>query len=144
VRIVRHGRTWKVDDVKGLQEVLTSRDSPGGGDFWLSHDDEEYPCLAIRLSGNVADVHFFPGDCQAVFRCLGGDGMPDDGSTLFVFEGCDPGYGEETPNDFVIPVGTAVSIAKEFFLRKRMSDAVSCGDALCPSATGSSDSSVCE
>lgn len=123
VRIDRHARTWQVNDEKGLEEVLSSRDSRGGGLFWLAHDDAKYPCLAIRVSGDVADVHFFPRDGHAGFRCLGGEGMPDDGSTMLVFEGCDPRDGEETPNWFVVPVERAISIGREFFRSKRMSDA---------------------
>jgi hypothetical protein len=45
--------------------------------------------------------------------------------TTFVYEGCDPGYGEETPNEFVVPFSVACAIATEFFRRERMSNAVS-------------------
>jgi hypothetical protein len=49
----------------------------------------------------------------------------DGGSTTFVFQGCEPGDGEDTPNEFVVPFGTAKSIASEFLQSKRMAGDVS-------------------
>jgi hypothetical protein len=113
-----------VDDVEGLEEVLAWRDARGGAFFWLTHD-EQYPSLAIRVSGDLADIHFFPRDGHPGFRCLGGEGMAEGGPTTLVFEGCDPGDGEDTPNEFVVPFETAKSIASEFLRSQRMSGDVS-------------------
>jgi hypothetical protein len=113
-----------VDDVESLEEVLAWRDARGGGVFWLTHG-EQYPSLAIRVSGNLADVHFFPRDGHPGFRCLGGEGMPGGGSMKFVFQGCDPASGEDTPNEFVVTLSTAKSIANEFLRSKRMTGNVS-------------------
>jgi hypothetical protein len=118
-------RNWDIQDLGALQQALASRDSLGGALFWLAHADDEYPTLAIRISGDVADVHFFPRDNHPGFRCLGGDGLPEGGMTTLVFEGCDPGSGEDTPNEFVVPASTACEIAAEFFRTGRMSTHVS-------------------
>ena len=125
MRVDRCGRTWQVADDKSLDAALASRDDRGGGMFWLTPEPERYPTLALRVSGEVADVHYFPWDGHPGFRCLGGDGLPNGGSTTLVYEGCDPATGEETPNEFVIPFETALAIAKEFFRTKQMSAAVS-------------------
>ena len=113
-----------MDDAEDLEEVLTWRDARGGGIFWLTHD-EQYPTLAIRVSGDLADVHFFPRNGHPGFRCLGGAGMPDGGSMRFVFQGCDPADGEDTPNEFVVPLRTAKSIATEFLRSERKARDVS-------------------
>jgi hypothetical protein len=34
--------------------------------------------------------------------------------TTLVYEGCHAGYGEETPNEFVLPFATACEVAKAF------------------------------
>src|SRR5579862_4714393 len=39
----------------------------------------EYPTLAIRISGQVADVTYFPNGDHSGFRCLGGEGLSNDG-----------------------------------------------------------------
>ncbi len=106
--------TRHVHNQQALQEALSYRDNRGGAVFWLTHDGEEYPKLAIRVSGEIADVHFFPKDAHPGFRCLGGAGLPQGGMTTLVFDGCDPGAGEDTPNEFVVPVETAGAIAAEF------------------------------
>jgi hypothetical protein len=93
--------------------------------FSLSREGEKYPCLAIRISGDVADVHYFPREGHPGFRCLGGEGLPESGCTALVYEGSDPQDGEHTPNSFIVPVKTAYSIATVFLSTDRMSDAVS-------------------
>ncbi len=109
---------WDVEDEAGLERVLAMRDEHGGAEFWLGEAAGSYPCLAIRVSGNHCDIHFFPKERHPGFRCLGGQGLPEDGLTTFVFKGCQPGSGEEVPNVFVVPFATALSVAKEF-LRTR-------------------------
>ena len=125
MRVQGYHRAWQVEDIKALEDALAWRDSRGGARFWLAHNDQKYPALAIRVTGDVADVHFFPEEGHPGFRCLGGEGLLKGGWTVLVFQGCDPGTGEETPNEFVVPFKTACSIAREFFSRKQMSDTVS-------------------
>jgi len=125
LRIEGYHRSWEVKNAKDLRKVLAWRDHRGGAMFWLAHDDKKYPCLAIRVTGESADVHFFPEDRHPGFRCLGGEGLPEDGLTTFVYEGCDPATGEQTPNHFVVPFRTAVDIATEFLKTERRSEAMS-------------------
>ncbi|HZL87772.1 MAG TPA: hypothetical protein VFB96_05295 [Pirellulaceae bacterium] len=125
MRIDGYLQTWQVADDKSLDAALAWRDDRGGGEFWISPDEERFPTLAIRVSGEVADVHYFPRDGHPGFRCLGGDGLPEGGFTILVYQGCDPATGEQTPNEFVVPFDTARAIAWEFFRTKGMSAAVS-------------------
>jgi hypothetical protein len=114
-----------VQDDESLDTALTWRDHLGGGIFWLTSDEQVYPALAMRVSGDLAEVHFFPRDNHPGFRCLGGRGLPERGWTTLVYQGCDPASGEQTPNEFVVPFETALSVAKEFFRTKQMSETVS-------------------
>jgi hypothetical protein len=114
-----------VADDNSLDAALAWRDDRGGGIFWLTSDEEQYPVLAIRVSGDVADVHYFPRDRHPGFRCLGGDGLPAGGLTTLVYRGSDPASGEQTPNEFVVPFETARAIAREFFHTKQMPKAAS-------------------
>jgi hypothetical protein len=116
-------RTWEVDSEEALKAALVSRDSRGGAEFWLSQAGQKYPCLAVRIGGTLCDVHFFPEDGHPGFRCLGGEGLSPDGMTKLVFEGCDPGDGEQIPNRFVVPFTKALSVARVFFRAGIMSDA---------------------
>jgi hypothetical protein len=125
LQINAHLRTWHAGDVDGLWRVLSWRDSRGGAVFCLRREGAEYPCLAIRTSGNLADIHYFAEEGHPGFRCVGGEGLPEDGETTLVFEGCDPASGEPTPNGFVVPFETAASIATEFFRTGGMLDTIS-------------------
>jgi hypothetical protein len=104
VRVGGYSQTWRVDDDKSLEAALAWRDDRGGAIFWLTPDDREYPALAIRVTGDLADVHYFPLDGHPGFRCLGGDELPEGGLTTLLYPGCDPTAGEETPNEFVVPL----------------------------------------
>jgi len=118
-------QTWQVDDLEGLRAVLAWRDSKGGAIFWIGEGYQKCPELAICISGESAHIHYFPEDGHPGFRCVGGEGLPQGGMTKFVFEGCDPGTGEDTPNGFVVSLMTVWLVTKEFFLSKRMSNSVS-------------------
>jgi hypothetical protein len=125
VRVDEHTRSWQVTNANELAAALTSRDNKGGALFHIRPDDDhQYPSLAIRVTKDYADVHYFPFDGHAGFRCLGGAGLPEDGCTIFVYQGCDPGAGEQTPNRFIIPFSTACAIAKDFLRGGQKSDAV--------------------
>jgi hypothetical protein len=125
VRVDGYRQTWQAEDDESLEAALAWRDDRGGGLFWLTPDEEKYPTLAIRVSGDVADVHYFPWDGHPGFRCLGGHGLPEGGWTTLVYQGCDPAGGEETPNEFIVSFDTACSVAKEFCRTRKMSEAVS-------------------
>jgi len=118
MRIDGHHRTWSATDEATLAQVLRSRDRAGGGQFWLAHDERPYPAVAIRISGDLGDVHFFPFEGHPGFRALAPASMgPEHGGkvTTLVYEGCDPASGEDTPGEFILPVDTVVALAREFF-----------------------------
>jgi hypothetical protein len=114
-------RTWKVNDAPELRAALAWRDERGGGEFWLAHEGTRHPCLAICMSSDIADVHYFPVAGGSAFRRLGGENLPENGTTTMIYMGCDPGDGVETPNSFIIPSTAAVAIAEEFFRTKLVS-----------------------
>jgi len=124
MRVGGYGRSWEVTNAKELAAALAWRDDKGGALFYITPDDQQYPSLAIRVTGGYADVHHFPYDGHPGFRCLGGEGLPKNGWSRFVYQGCDPGTGEDTPNKFIVPLVTAAAIAKEFLRTGQRSDAV--------------------
>lgn len=119
-----HHRSWAVDNEAALADALAYRDSRGGSIFWMGPENQESPVLAIRVSGELATAHFFPEEGHPGFQCIGGAGLPKGGLMTFIYDGCDPGTGEETPNEYVIPFATARRIAEEFLRTGRMWDGV--------------------
>jgi hypothetical protein len=125
LRVSGYRQTWQVPDERSLDAALAWRDDRGGAIFWLTPDAQRNPALAIRVSGDMADVHYFPTDGHPGFRCLGGDGLPEGGLTTLVYQGADPASGEQTPNEFVVPFETARAVAREFYRTQQMAAAVS-------------------
>lgn len=118
------GASWRVNTAKELAKALAWRDARGGALFYITPDGDKYPSLTIRVTEDYADVHYWPYDGHAGFRALGGKGLPAGGWTTFLYEGCDPGTGEETPNEFILPFTTARSLAKAFLHAREKSDEV--------------------
>ena len=104
--------------------MLRSRDTVGGALFWLFPNEGKYPSLAIRVSTDVADVHYFPHKGHAGFRALADASVLKDKPRILIYEGCDPATGEETPGEFVLPVSVAIDLAKEFHRTGERSSAV--------------------
>jgi hypothetical protein len=124
VRVGGYRRSCQVTNAKELTAALARRDDRGGALFYITPDDQQYPSLAIRVTEDYADIHYFPYDGHPGFRCLGGEELPKGGWTRFVYQGCDPGTGEETPNEFIVPFAMAAAIAKAFLRTGQRSDAV--------------------
>ena len=118
------GMTWDANDERRLETILRKKDSRGGGAFWLADEDGAHPCLLIRVSGDLSEILYFPHEHHPGFLCVGGQGLPPHGTTLFVFDGCDPGDGEERPNDFVVPFATAVIVARDFLRDRQLPSSV--------------------
>ena len=112
--------------------MLDWRDSVGGAIFFLEPDDASYPLLCMRVSGDVADIIFYPEDGHPGFRCLGGEGLLEGGWTTLMYEGCDPSDGEEEPNQFIVPYVKARAVASDFLRDLKMSEAVSWLDLVGP------------
>lgn len=122
MRIEGHHRQWEARDESSLERVLRLRDLVGGAQFFLSHADSRYPALAIRVSGHIADVHYFPFEGHPGFRALATPGGSSSGVRMvyLVYEGCDPSTGEETPIDYALPAEVALSLAMEFYRKQEM------------------------
>src|SRR5262249_40075546 len=86
MRIEGHRIGWEAHDEPALEAILRRRDGRGGALFWLSDEARSFPCLALRVSGDSSDIHYFPHEEHAGFRCLGGQDLPPGGTTTLVYE----------------------------------------------------------
>ena len=118
MRISGYHREWDAHDEAGLDRVLEFRDAVGGAEFWLSIKDDSYPVVSIRVSGALADVHYFPEEGHPGFRALAAPESTQEQEApdvRFRYEGCDPASGEDVPGQFVLPFSVALDLAREFY-----------------------------
>src|SRR3954451_17826563 len=67
-----------------LRAVLTQRREDGANSFWLSHEEKDYPHLALLVKGEVASVTYFPKDRDAGYVPVGNlAGLPTGEMTAF-------------------------------------------------------------
>lgn len=126
MRIEGHHRSWQAATEAELEAVLSFRDSVGGAQFWLSAADEDFPMLAVRISGDVGDVHFVSAGGHPGLRALASRNAPElEETILFRSEGADPATGEEVGTRFVLPFVTLVVVARDFFRQQSPPDSVS-------------------
>ena len=119
MRLEGNGRSWLIEDEASLERALAYRDRRGGAQLWFSPNNADFPCLAFRISGKVGDIHYFPEEGHPDFRRLGGKGLLQGGVTVLVFEGCDPGDGEESQNAFIITSKEIIGVAKSVRCMKK-------------------------
>jgi hypothetical protein len=120
MRVDGYASTTDVHDEAELIAILATRDARGGALLWLSHD-ASYPTLAIRISGQQVDIHYFPNEGHPGFRCLANDMSNCNEDSVFIFKGCDPATGEIVPSEFVVPIDTVNAVALEYFRSGKMS-----------------------
>lgn len=106
--------TWQIQTESQLLSILNKRDSKGGAEFWL-YFLGEFPCLSIRVSGNICHIIYLINDSHPGFRLFGDQDLPNGGMTRFVWEGADPGCGEDHPNEFVVSLQKGLEVAIEFY-----------------------------
>jgi hypothetical protein len=125
VQVAGYHRSWPAENAEDLKAIFAWRKSLGGAIFFLPTGSDNWPLMTIRVSGNIADVIYFPRGDHPDFRCIGGQGLPLGGWTTLVYEGADPASGEENPNAFVVPFDVARAVATDFFHTNQMSSAAS-------------------
>jgi len=113
-------RTWTVRTKDELSEAISSRDSRGGGVFWLASSGQQFPCMAIRSSGPAFDVHYFPLEGHPGYRYRSVPAEGTSSTVLFQYDGCDPYEGESVPREFTIPFDLALAIADHFMFSSSM------------------------
>lgn len=121
----------RIDDSKGtyqtknsseLETVLQRRYGPGLNSFWLSHDGESYPTVALLVKGDLACLHYFPKDSHPGFLSIGPvQELKPDGATTFLLDNLDEA---EMPNSSVVYFHQAVEVAKEFLASKELPKSV--------------------
>jgi hypothetical protein len=116
-----HGRSWHAGTREEVAAALAFRDSRGGADLWASETPGTFPCLGIRISGSDGSIHYFPTEKHPGYRCIRQPPpQAPNGTTTFVFEGCDPGDGEMVPNEFVLPFAVLVDVVNHFVRTRSM------------------------
>lgn len=103
-------RTWDVEAAPDITAVLEHRHNRVN-EFWLSHEADSYPLMAIEVVENLALVHYWPYEGHPGYRLLGNvPELPPDGETEFQI--CSE-Y-ETTPNTFVVKFDIALKAAIAF------------------------------
>jgi hypothetical protein len=114
LQIEGHFRSWNVATSDELRMVLSSRDSRGGGLFWLAPPERQFPCVAIRSSGPHFDAIYFPNEDHPGYRCCNAPSERPMASMLFQYEGCDPFEGESVDAEFILSFDLALAVAEHF------------------------------
>ena len=96
-----------------LEAALASRYGDSNC-FWLSHDEELYPNLNVLIRGDLAYLYYIRTESEAGFSSLGhtcGESWKPVRFSISEYP-ADDIYAEP---DAIVPVPTAIAVAKEFF-----------------------------
>jgi hypothetical protein len=100
--------------IEDLKELLMKRGRDESNSFWLSHENKKSPSLALLVKGELAGLHYFPEESHPGFVPLGNIANLSSGNTTTFYT---DKSGEEINilNDAVVPLSTALLVAREFF-----------------------------
>ena len=114
MRVYDFGGVHKVDNITDLDQLLRTRFGNGENEFLLSHDFNDFPALSILVKGDLAAAYYFPRAGHAGFASVGeGTAFGRDGMTSFSTGSL--GQAIEISNRAIIPISTALAVAREFF-----------------------------
>jgi len=104
-----------VHDPSELARALTQKYG-AVNHFWLFHEGK-YPAMSILVKDDLASLHYFSKERVAGFRSVGHvPGLSNGGLTVFAME--NPEQEERVPNEFVVPLSTALAAATDFLRSK--------------------------
>ena len=115
---VKHfGGVESVYTLDELRQILSMRFGNESNEFWISEDTGEFPCMAILVKGNLANVSFFDDENDIGSQSVGGE--PKTG-TFTVFYTNTPEEEIEIHDEFTVSAEVAVKAAEEFFTKRQM------------------------
>jgi hypothetical protein len=124
LRIIAINISYEVTDIHELETVITKRCDNSFNSFWLSHQGEEYPTLAVLVKDDLATLNYMPKEFDAGYRSVGA--LPDltPGATMRFSISGSSGDDVFVRNDAVLPFSVALQAAKEFFFSKDLPKSV--------------------
>lgn len=93
--------------VQEIEQLIRNSAASSPDDIWISGKDN-YPCLSILITGNLANVNYFLNDCGEVWVSEG-DGTYDKDLSVRV-DSVDYSMGADT----IISVEQAIECMKQF------------------------------
>jgi|SRR5580693_9061754 hypothetical protein len=111
--------SFQVENSVALEEKLNKRYGSGVNEFWLSHKNDDGAKLAILVSNELANVHYFPPGKHPGYNSIGS--IPElDVRGYSKFSINNPDELQWIGNAHVVPFSAAVNAAKEFFERDEL------------------------
>lgn len=113
MRIEDHNSLCHATDPRKIDEVLGRRFDNGINAFWLSHGDEKFPAINLLVNGDLAYLHYFPGEDHPGFASVGDlENLDPEGQTTFLLETFSDSL--QILNEHVVLFSDALKAAQEF------------------------------
>jgi len=111
--------TYEASNASEIDMVLQKRYGPGVNGFWLSHDNDRYPTIALLVKGNDSTLKYVPRESHPGFIPVGRvEGLDTKENTTFSVDTIEQEL--KVSNEAVILFSTALSVAKNFFASKEL------------------------
>jgi len=90
----------------------------GGGynSFWVSMENNSYPCLAILTNNNLACVHYFPEEGDSGFQSVSTENLSKNTSGETEFRVDNINRPQFLNNDAVVSLREAIEVVQEFMV----------------------------
>ena len=102
-----------------LRSILSKRFENESNEFWMFADNKEFPCMAILVKGNLANVSFICDENDIGYQSLG-QAVGSKTGTFTVFYTNTPEEEIEIHDEMIVSAENAVKAAEEFFREHKM------------------------
>jgi Immunity protein Imm1 len=113
MRVEDFNKRIEVVSEEELGSAMSQRYVDSSNLFWLSHQPEGYPVLAIHVKGDLAVLNYFPEERQAGFVSIGSVSSLEP-REFTIFSSSSTGETDMIPNHQIVPFAAAIEAAKEF------------------------------
>ena len=113
MKIKHFGGIETVSTSDELRTVLSKRFGEEVNEFWVSDDNNDYPCLALLVNGRLANVTFFNDENDVGDQSSGGEmGLQAGSFTMFYTNTSEEEI--EIHNEMIVSTEVAIKAAEEF------------------------------
>ena len=113
MKVSHFGGIVDCETINSMLSILNLRYGKGVNEFWI-YGEDRFPCLAILVNNDYANLTYFPEDGHPGFQSIAMDtdlNMKD----ISIFYTNTPDEEIEIDNDAIVPFSRAVEATKEFF-----------------------------
>lgn len=103
MNVVTNNGDFIIDTIDEIIQLILRTSKQSCDEIWVSRTD--YPCIAVLINGNYANIHFFLNSEGDIWQTVG-----NNNDMQFIISG----ETQVLPGEYIISLEKAIEVVKEF------------------------------